>query len=61
MSSNEEKEYLKKIKFEKYLKQLKLQLAEKKVLVYGAGALFETAYKNYDFSGLNIIGISDKK
>lgn len=61
MSSNEEKEYLKKVKFEKYLKQLKLQLAEKKVLVYGAGALFETAYKNYDFSGLNIIGISDKK
>lgn len=53
--------YLKEINFNKNLKQLKTELANKKILIYGAGLLFETAFKHYDFDGLNIIGISDKK
>ena len=61
MSLNEEKDYLKRVKFKKQLENLKLQLTNKKILIYGAGILFETAFKNYDFSGMNIVGISDKR
>ena len=58
---SEMKKYLKTIKFEKYLDLLVTKLYGKRVLIYGAGLLFETAFKNYNFKGLNIIGISDKK
>lgn len=58
---SEMKKYLKTIKFEKHLDLLVTKLYGKRVLIYGAGLLFETAFKNYNFKGLNIIGISDKK
>ena len=58
---SEMKKYLKIIKFEKCLDLLVTKLYGKRVLIYGAGLLFETAFKNYNFKGLNIIGISDKK
>lgn len=61
MSISEEKKYLKKANFKKELSTLKNTLKDKKILIYGAGILFETAYKTYDFNGLNIVGISDKK
>lgn len=52
----EERNYLKKIKF-----SIPKNLDNKKIIIYGAGILFEEAYKTYDFSKLHIIGISDKK
>ena len=59
--SIKEKIYLKSLNFQRKLDDLSEELKGKKVLIYGAGILFETAYKNYDFSKINIIGISDKK
>lgn len=59
--SIKEKIYLKSLNFKRKLNDLSEELKGKKVLIYGAGILFETAYKNYDFSKINIIGISDKK
>ena len=56
-----EYDYLLSIDFEQYLKKLTKKLKGKTVLIYGAGILFQTAYKNFDLSGLNIIGISDRK
>ena len=53
--------YLEEIKFEKYLAKLKKKLKNKKVVVYGAGSLFQYIKNNYDISSLNIIGISDMK
>lgn len=61
MSLFEEKKYLKTVKFKKYLNKIKTDLFDKKILIYGAGILFETAYKTYNFNTLNIIGISDMK
>lgn len=58
---SEEKEYLKSIKFQEYLENLIEECKDKNVLIYGAGLLFETAQKYYDFSKLNLIGISDKR
>lgn len=55
------KEYLKKIKFEDYLKKLKRKLKNKTVIIYGSGALFQYIQQNYDLSSINIIGISDMK
>lgn len=53
--------YLKDINFQSKLEKLNIQLKDKKVVLYGAGALFETAIEKYDFTKLNIIAISDKK
>lgn len=53
--------YLKKVNFKKQLSILNKTLKDKKILIYGAGILFDAAYNKYDFSNLNIIGISDKK
>lgn len=61
MSFIEEKKYLKKINFKNYLQQLNTELKNKKILIYGAGILLETALDLYDFKSLNIIGISDKR
>ena len=43
------------------LDELKEKLQNKKVIIYGAGLLFQTIVENYDLSDLNIIGICDKK
>jgi hypothetical protein len=53
-------DFLKKVNFDKQLEKLKKTYKDKKVLIYGAGLLFGTIVSNYDLSGLNIIGISDK-
>lgn len=52
--------FLKKVNFEMQLKKLGGKYKNKKVLIYGAGLLFETINNNYDLSNLNIIGIADK-
>lgn len=52
---------LENIGFEKYLKKLVKKLAGKKVVIYGTGTFFQYIQKNYDLSGLNIIGVSDMK
>lgn len=53
--------YLQKINFGKHLKKIEKKLKNKKIVIYGTGSLFQLIYENYDLSGLNIIGISDKK
>ncbi len=59
--SEDFKTYLDSIKYEKYLKKLKNKLKNKKIIIYGTGSFFKYIKENYDFSGLNIIGISDMK
>lgn len=53
--------YLDGFKFEVHLKKLIKKLEGKKVLIYGAGVFFQAIHEFYDLSGLNIIGISDRK
>ena len=53
--------YLKDIKFEKYLKNLKKKAKNKTVIFYGVGSLFQYIKNNYDLSSFNIIGVSDAK
>ncbi len=48
-------------KFEKRLKNLKKRLKNKKVIIYGTGTLFQKIIAKYDFSFVNIIGVSDLK
>ncbi len=59
--AEEFKEYLENIKFDKYLIKLKSKFKNKKIIIYGAGALFQYINKHYDLSEFNIIGISDAK
>lgn len=54
-------EYLKTNNFDKQLKILNKKLSGKKIMIYGAGKLFEEIIKNYDLSDLDIVGITDKK
>lgn len=58
---SEEIKYLKKTNFAKQLKELTAKFNGKRVFIYGAGLLFQVAYKKYDFSGMDIVGISDMK
>lgn len=51
--------FLKNVGFDNYLKYLKSKLKNKRILIYGAGLLFQTIYSNYDLSNLKIVGISD--
>ena len=53
--------YLYKFKFEKTLPKLIKELKGKTVILYGAGPFLELILKNYDLSGLNILGVSDKR
>ena len=53
--------YLKDCNFEKYYKKLVSKLKNKRIIVYGSGALFQHIKKKYDLSKFNIIGISDNK
>ncbi len=58
---DEHLEYLKSVKFKKYLNKLNKKLKNKTIVVYGTGILFQKILKHYDLSKLNIIGISDRK
>ena len=64
---NKEKEieqnihYLEKHKFQKTLPELIKRLKGRRVIIYGAGMLFNLIKEHYDLTGLNIVGITDKK
>lgn len=53
--------YLKDCGFDKYFKKLVKKLNGKTIIVYGTGSMFQYILKNYDLSGLNIIGVCDNK
>lgn len=53
--------YLFEQNFDKTLPKLIKKLQGKSVLLYGAGIYFELINTYFDLSGLNIIGISDKR
>ena len=53
--------YLYEFNFEKTLPKLVKKLQGKKVMLYGAGVFLELIKKYFDLSGLNVIGIADKK
>ncbi len=53
--------YLNEFNFEKTLPKLVKKLRDKKVMLYGAGVFLELIKKYFDLSGLNVIGIADKK
>lgn len=53
--------YLKEINFDKQYKKIIRKYKNKKVVIYGAGQLFETIKEKYDLSKLNIIAVSDGK
>ncbi len=52
---------LKKYKFANTLQKLTKKFKNKKIVVYGVGALFRTICKYYDISSLNICAVSDVK
>ena len=54
-------EYVKKVDEQKYINKLGQKLNGKKILLYGAGLTANVLIENYDLSGLNVIGISDKR
>ena len=43
------------------IEQLKDNIENKKIIIYGCGLLFQTIREEYDLSEFNIIGICDKK
>lgn len=53
--------YLYEFNFDKTLPKLVKKLKNKSVVLYGAGVFLELIKKYFDISGLNIIGISDKR
>lgn len=53
--------YLYKHKFNKTLPKLIKDMKGKKVIIYGVGAMWELMNKYFDLSGLDIIGVADKK
>ena len=53
--------YLYKHKFDKTLPKLVKDMQGKKVVLYGAGAFLELMKKYFDLSGLDVIGVCDKR
>lgn len=53
--------YLHQMNFEKTYPKLIKKLKNKKIIIYGAGALLELINKYFGLSELDIIGISDKR
>ena len=51
--------FLERINLKEHLKFLELKLKNKRILLYGAGALFRSIVEHYNLSKINIIGISD--
>ena len=54
-------QYLEEVKFSNQLKKLEKKLKNKKIIIYGAGTLFQLIANTCDLSKLNIIGICDRK
>lgn len=54
-------QYLEKHKYQKQLETLAKKFRNKKVVIYGYGALFKFIEAKYDLTQFNIIGIVDKK
>lgn len=54
-------EYLLRYRLDKSLIKLKQRIKDKKVMFYGGGLFFKLINEYYDLSGLNIIGVADKK
>jgi len=52
---------LNKKNFQKRIDKLAKKYEGKKIIIYGAGILFDAITKNYDLSKLNIIGVADIK
>lgn len=46
---------------QKQLNKLAKKYKNKRIVIYGAGIYFQIIKKNFDLSGLNIVGIADKK
>ena len=53
--------YFKQVKAQKQIDRLARKYKNKKIVIYGCGEYFRILYQNFDLSGLNIVGISDKK
>ena len=53
--------FLEKHNFKANLKKLEKEFAGKKIIIYGAGYIFQLVNKYYDLSKLNIIAVSDIK
>lgn len=53
--------YFKQVKAQRQIDKLAKKYKNKKIVIYGCGEYFKTLYNNFDLSGLNIVGISDKK
>lgn len=53
--------YLYEYEFDKTLPKLTKKLKDKTVVLYGAGIFLELIKKYFDLSGLNIIGVADKR
>ena len=55
-------DYLKSLNFEKKLEVLKEKYANKRVILFGMGALLDAVLDNYEIKNyLNVVGISDKR
>ena len=54
-------EYFQEVNAQKQIDKLAKKYKDKKVVIYGGGAYFNTLKNNFDMSKLNIIGIADKK
>jgi len=55
------KDYFETIKEQKYIDILSRVLNGKKVLIYGSGIVAKVLTEKYNLSGLNIIGVSDRR
>jgi len=58
---NELKDILAKKNFQKRIDKLAQKYNGKKIVIYGAGLLFNVISDNYDLSKLNIVVIADQK
>ena len=53
--------YLDSVNFDFWYKKIIRKISDKRVVLYGAGILFQYITEYYDLSKLNIIGLSDTK
>ena len=61
MGIENEKKYLKDVKFNKYFEKLSGELENKSIMIYGAGILFEAVNQSCNLSKFNITGVMDQK